>query len=268
MDPNQATQQTETLASQPVNEITEKPTNTVNNKTVLKVVKNVSIISSIYKLLIFVPFALLIIVALIYLISRGVPFYIGGFFIFFLLVMLALQVRNVIANSSINLDKPMPHETSKIGVDVNANEKITGIIAGILKTGFGIRSNFSFFKAQVNINNPENAIILTDKHIHFIWIPIFGTDQNINGVDLGVFDFVAQRKVILGKLNQMIATMTLPQILQSDDRNFSLLLSNIQKVTSSDFQHKITFITNDNQKYSYSIRDSEDYQKLKQTFHA
>lgn len=268
MEPNQLVQQTETLVPQPINEITEKPVNIASNQTVSKVVKNVSLASNIYQLLTFVPFAILIILALVYLISKGVPWYVGGLFIFFIIVMLAVQIKNVIAISSADLNKPRPHEASKIGVEVDEDEKITGLIAGILKTGFGIRSNFSFLRAQVNINDPQNAILITNKHIHLVWVPIFGSDQNITSLDLGIYDFVAQRKNILDKLNQMIATMTLSQILQSDDRNFSLLLSNIQKVTSSDFQHAITFVINDNQKFSYSIRDNEDYQKLKQIFHA
>lgn len=270
MEPNQPIQQTqtETLIKQPVNKVTEEPINIANNQNVSRVIKNVSLASNIYQLLKSIPFAIFIILILVYFISKGLPLYIGGFFIFFILVMLALGARNIIVTSLININKPRLHEASRIGISVDEDEKITGLIAGILKTGFGIRSNASFFRAQVNINNPENAILLTDKHIHFVWVPITGSDQAIGSFDLGIFDFVAQRKNILDKLNQMITTMTLSQILQSDNRNFSLLLSNIQKATSSDFQHKITFVTNDNQKYSYSIRDNDDYQRLKQTFYA
>jgi hypothetical protein len=188
---------------------------------------------------------------------------IGIAIVIFVYVLMVLIDRDIIkANYSKTLAKPAK---SNPYISLDSNEQIKSHISGVNKTGSEIVSPFKRFGVTTT-DNPENAIIITNKRLDFIYVPLAGANQNINGFNINAVDSLLAQPDIEKELTSMLNTMTLLEILNSSPYNFSINFTDIIKVMTSDFEHEITFQTRDKQNYSYRINNKDDFIKLKGMF--
>jgi hypothetical protein len=124
-------------------------------------------------------------------------------------------------------------------ITIDAGEKITISVAGLSivaggilqKVGFGRRlPQQSFSSASGRMLNPwaQNALLVSETRLYFIFVPIGLGDQAPGG--MSVIESLLGGKHIRAKLDEMLRTMTLRQIYESDPINFALNLSDVSRV--------------------------------------
>lgn len=148
---------------------------------------------------------------------------------------------------------------------INQNEKIIDYIAGIMKVGgSGIRG-YEVLGAGKVITS-ENAMIITDKRILFITVPMPGAETIVAGFDIPAWQWLAAKKDIESKTKEMINSKSLEDILRSNSKNFYVGYNEIEKVKFGRFSRVIEIIKIDKKKLKYMIRDKNDFEKLKLIF--
>ncbi len=146
-------------------------------------------------------------------------------------------------------------------------EKIVDYLAGIMEVmgGGSIARGYEFLGAGKIITS-ENAAIITNQRIIFITVPIPGAETMVMGIDIPMWEWIAAKKEIENKLKEMLSSMTIEQILNSNPKNFYVDYSNIERIKFGNFTHSIKIFKRDGKKLKYSIRDVDDFQKAKQLF--
>lgn len=139
-------------------------------------------------------------------------------------------------------------------------EKIIDYIAGIMNAKGA--TSYSFL-GKGKVFHPETAMIITNKRLLLIVIPLPGAGEVIGNTNISLWQLMFAKKDIEAKLKKMISKMTLQQILNSNPKNYSIDISNISKAKISFFTKTLILTTQDNHTYKYSIRDNKDREKIK-----
>lgn len=138
-------------------------------------------------------------------------------------------------------------------------EQITLTISGIIKN---TRSGYEVLGTG-KMKNPENAIILTNKRIIMLTVPMSGSGKSIEGMDITLVQNLFLQKEIKRKLDEIISKKSIEKIL-STTPNFFINLDEIQKIKINTFLGRgIKITTKSGKKYAYSIRSKEDINQLK-----
>jgi hypothetical protein len=143
------------------------------------------------------------------------------------------------------------------------DEKIIGCIAGIMNAG-GF-TEYSFL-GKGKVFHPENAMIITDKRVILVLVPLPGAGEVIEDTNISLWQLLLAKKDIENKLKEMLSSMTLNQIMQSSPKNHFINLEEIKQVKISWLLKNLIITTKAGKKYKYSIRDKEDREKAKKLF--
>lgn len=143
-------------------------------------------------------------------------------------------------------------------------ETIRGSFAGIQRTGFsGAGYSVGGFGRFMN---PQNAIIITDQRILFIVLPGFSAGKIRAGINFDMINYLFREKGLTNKLNELISTTPIDNIVNQDDRNISISFQDLQGVHfgySLLLSHHVIFNTTGN-KLRYNVRDKASIGKLRE----
>src|SRR3989344_7477901 len=128
-------------------------------------------------------------------------------------------------------------------------EKILDYIAGIMKIGFGIRG-FEILGVGKIITS-ENSMIITDKRIIFVTVPLPGAEITISGVDIPMWQWLIAKKDIENKLKEMINSMSVKEIISSNSKNFYIDYGEIEKIKFGKFSRNIEIIKHNRKRLKY-----------------
>ena len=226
-----------------------------------KITKEGATASSQAGLLKTIEMAVIIIVLFIFLIIVGLPWYIGVIFIAIAIGMVGLGFLKVKRVESVKLQNQVKQTQP---IQTYQGEKVINYIAGIMRTGMG--SGSSSVLGVGKVSHPENAIVITNKRIVLVFVPIAGADKIIDGADINVWQWLLAKKDIENKLKNMLSSMSIVDILKSDGRNFAIDYNNIERIKFGNISKSIEIITKDRKKFKYSIRDKKDFEKAKTLF--
>ncbi len=159
-----------------------------------------------------------IILLILYLIN--IPFYIPliftGFF-FILIVSSIIELRRI---KGINLVNPLKENNSKksLPVKINKDEEIILPIFGIMKTSVDLKSALEpfgiSFLGKGKVFSPENSLLITNKRLLFIQVPMTGGDNIVGETNYVMNNFFYNKKELLTNGEELLRTQSLPQILQ------------------------------------------------------
>ena len=204
--------------------------------------------------------SVIFILVFVYLIGRGLPPIIGFGFIAFIVLLNVLGFfytkRVMETNTKVGV-------RTKDKIDLYPNEQINLIIGGIMRTGLGIRG-YEILGRGKNLM-PENAMIITNKRVYFVTVPVAGAETMVSGTDVGMWQWVLSSKDIKNKLNNMIEKGELNNLLNSSDANYFVELDNSEISAGTNLTQKICFKAN-SKKVCYSIRDKSDFIAIKEHF--
>jgi hypothetical protein len=139
--------------------------------------------------------------------------------------------------------------------------KVELAIPGIIKAGVTSYSSFGGAVTTPEVQHPENALLVTDQALCFIYVPMPGADNQL--MNTQYVTSVFNKKGIEEKLNQMLATQPVSQIINLDTRNWIVPYAQISSVGLSGFQKTIKIETIGGDKRSYGIK-REYWDQLKQ----
>lgn len=199
---------------------------------------------------------------LVFFMTRGLPLYMGLPIILFAVALFILELLRLRKAAMVSLE-PLSGLPS-VKIDFSPNEKILTTFSGIMRIGFYLRNSITFIDTP-QIKRPENAMIVTDKRILFLYVPLAGADKMM-GADIGMWDWMLAKKDIKSRLDGMIFNFSLLEIYSSHPKNFALNFEDLTKVSFSNFQRRINFYSSDHKKCSYSFRDKADFERAKQVF--
>jgi hypothetical protein len=176
------------------------------------------------------------------------------------------RYRSTVARSISN-----PIDIAPIAVD--PAEKIELSVAGIMRIGSildkGFNQKFLYWVPTSGRRlNPtaQNALLATDKRLYFIFVPIGLSDQTV--ANTGALEFALGAKYIQAKLQEMLHTMSLDQIYQSNPINFALNFSDVGRVevkkTGFLNRRSVRFYDMSGGKLTITVRNEADLDNLEQ----
>lgn len=223
-------------------------------------VKTIGIAKSAKGLASSIIWAAIITAASIYLMSIGIPKIIGFAIITVfagIILIEALQLKRAYSVDT----RPDGSNDGCAQVGIQPDEVLEDYIAGIQRYGWGAGS-YAVLGTGKN-HTPENALLITNKNIWAVTVPLEGAGKVISGTDISMWQCMTMQKEIEGILKGMLAAMTLEELIMTCGKHVLIPRDDIVQVKKSDISFGITFITRSRKKYSYSIRNKEDYEKAK-----
>ena len=154
---------------------------------------------------------------------------------------------------------------SEGSVVVTEDERLNDKIVGIMRTGLGLRG-FEFLGTG-KVYTPENTILITNKQIIFIVIPVKGAGKLISGTDISMWQWLMSKSKLSETLNSLLKSKSLSEIVKMHQQNFSIPLGHLKVSIGSKYTQKICFsyLT---KKVCYSIRDKQDFNRAKNLFNS
>lgn len=205
--------------------------------------------------------SVIFILVFVYFMSWGLPPVIGISFITFIVLLNVIGLFYTKRVIETNTDVEV---RTKDRIDLYTNEQINLIIGGIMRTGLGIRG-YEILGRGKNLT-PENAMIITNKRVYFVTVPVAGAETMVSGTDIGMWQWVLSSKDIKNKLDDMVEKGELSNLLNSSDANYFVDLDNSEISAGTNLTQKICFKAN-SKKICYSIRDKSDFIAIKEHFH-
>lgn len=142
-------------------------------------------------------------------------------------------------------------------VQLGPGEKLIGYASGIMRSGW--RGGFAILGSG-QIKSTENALIVTDKQIYFITVPMEGAGKIISGTDISTVQWMLSQEKIKTTLENLINSHDLQGVLDSVVVNATLPRQSIESVEPNGTL-TITFKTKNNQKLVYNFLKKEEYNK-------
>jgi len=205
------------------------------------------------------------ILLVLYLIN--IPFYIPliftGFF-FILIVSSIIELRRI---KGINLVNPLKENNSKksLPVKINKDEEIILPIFGIMKTSVDLKSALEpfgiSFLGKGKVFSPENSLLITNKRLLFIQVPMTGGDNIVGETNYVTNNFFYNKKELLTNGEELLRTQSLPQILQLVKKEISY--EEIKTVILK--ENKLIIEKTSGEKFGYFFMEKEYLNIIKET---
>jgi hypothetical protein len=215
-------------------------------------------IFSIVKALVFAAIA--IGMALIFALI-GAPWFIWTTMVLIAAGVIALSVLSFKRNAGVDL--AVPNKPAPENVGLEPEEYLVHTIPAVME--YGKARSTSVLGTGV-IHTPENALIISNKAVWALTVPLQGADKVIAGVDIGMNQWMWAHKDIDAKLKEMIASLPLDEVLKQGRAKRLMGLEEIKAAKTFPFTRNISLKRTDGKKFRYSIRTPEDYVKAKEIF--
>lgn len=204
-----------------------------------------------------------VILAVLALIFRfiGVPWFIWTGMLFIAAAVVALDVMTLKRTARVDLatlNKPVPEN-----VELETEEYLVDTIPAVMQYGKA-RSTSVLGTGQVH--TPENALLVTNRAVFALTVPLLGADKVVSGTDIGMNQWMWAFKDISSKLQEMIEIMPLDEVLKQCRAQRLMGLEDIKEARTYPFTQNISLKRKDGKKFGYSVRVKEDYLKAKEIF--
>lgn len=216
---------------------------------------------SFYSLAKTIGFSVLIILFAVFLLYIGVPVYICAGLIFIAGLLIVLDIIRV--KRILGVDLRSLNEPEEEVVDLEPDEILMNTIPAVMQYG-KVRSYEVLGAGKVI--TPANALIITNKAVWVLTVPLAGVDKIVSGTDIGKWQWTVAYQDIIDILNKMISTLPLDEVFKQCRAKRLLLLKEISSAKTLPFTQAISLKKLDGKKFGYSVRLKEDYLKAKKIF--
>ena len=205
------------------------------------------------------------ILLVLYLIN--IPFYIPLIFTGFLFILIVSSIIELRRIKGINLVNPLKENNSKksLPVKINKDEEIILPIFGIMKTSVDLKSALEpfgiSFLGKGKVLSPENSLLITNKRLLFIQVPMTGGDNIVGETNYVVNNFFYNKKELLTNGEELLRTQSLPQILSLVKKEISY--EEIKTVILK--ENKLIIEKTSGEKFGYFFMEKEYLNVIKET---
>ncbi len=228
---------------------------------IAETVQKLGTAGSFYSLAKTIGFSVFIILFAVFLLYLGVPVYITAGLIFIAGVLIVLDIIRV--KRIMGVDLRSLNEPEEEIIDLEADEVMTDTIPAVMQ--YGKFRSYEVLGAG-KVITPANALLITNKAVWALTVPLAGVDKIVSGTDIGQWQWTVAYQDIINKLNQMISSLPLEEVFKQCRAKRLICLSEIRYAKTLPFTQAISLRRSDGKKFGYSIRLKEDYFKAKKIF--
>jgi hypothetical protein len=197
----------------------------------------------------------------------SVPTMIIGFVALFLILFVGFSVVEIVRINRVDLSTDKIDKTVvKHNISFIPDEKNEAAIFGILTTAVDMKGVFKVFGSSSlgvgKIYNPENTLLITNKRLLFIQVPLTGGNKIVDQTDYVTQNFLYNRGELREKGEQLLKEKTPQQLLEYATSD--VVFSDIKTVTLE--KAKIIIEKNNGEKFAYAYLDKEYLDILKVKF--
>lgn len=192
----------------------------------------------------------------------AIPWVLGAFFILIALFIPFIQIVEVRRIASVNimdLDRAGREELA-----LESDEVLLDSIPGILR--YGAKSGGYEIMGKGKTRSPENALLITNKAIWVLTVPLPGSGQLVAGTDISVWQWQTGYDDIRKGLESLVTSLPLDQVLRQNRGKRLMAWGEIRQAEGQAHRLALILMGADGQKYRYAFRQGEDYEKARQIF--
>ncbi|NLI70287.1 MAG: hypothetical protein GX364_05450 [Firmicutes bacterium] len=191
----------------------------------------------------------------------GIPWYVGAALAVVAAGIIVFDV--IVLRRTAAVDLNAPYEPDDGNVKPEPDEILVDSIPAVMQYG-KTRSVAVLGTGKVLI--PENALLITNKAIWALTVPLPGVDKVVADTDIGKWQWMMAYQDIINKLREMISTLQLQELLKQGRARRLMGWKEIKDVETLPLSQAISLTRTDGKRFGYSIRLKEDYQKAKEIF--
>lgn len=224
-------------------------------------IKKVGVVSGTYRLLKGIGFSAFLIVLAFFFMYVCAPWYVWATMVFItvgIVIMEVISLKKIRAVDLALLMNPVPGN-----IQLEPGEELVDTIPAVMQYG-KIRSAVALGTGKVL--TPENALIITNRAIWALTVPLPGVDTVVSGTDIGKWQWMTSYLDIIDMLQELVATLPLDEVLKQGRANRLMRLEELKNAKTLPFTYAISLTRTDGKKFGYSIRVKEDYQRAREIF--
>ena len=224
-------------------------------------VQRVGVAGGLFRLVKTLGLAVLLLSLAVFLLYIGLPWYVGAALIVIAAGIVAFDV--IVLRRTAAVDLNAPAEPAAGNVELEPDEALVDTIPAVMQYG-KTRSVAVLGTGKVLI--PENALLITNKAIWALTVPLPGVDKIVAGADIGKWHWMSAYQDIINALREMVVTLPLREVLKQGRAKRLLGWNEIKDAKTLPFTQAISLTGTDGKRFGYSIRLKEDYQRAKEIF--
>jgi hypothetical protein len=194
----------------------------------------------------------------------GVPWFICLGVVVIALVFFALGVLRYRRISAAAAKTDASETAAEAGdISLDPGEVLVDTIPAVMRYG---KTRSVEVLGTGKVLTPENALLITNKAVWAINVPMSGQHQAISGADAGKWQWMAAYGEIAGKLKDMVSSIPLQSLMEQCSAKRLMRLTEIKRAHTLPMTYAISLMSFDKRKFGYSIRTKEDFLKAKRIF--
>lgn len=152
-------------------------------------------------------------------------------------------------------------EESAVALD--PDEVLAGTVPAVMR--YGKLRSIEILGAG-KVLTPENALLVTNRAVWALTVPLSGADKVVSGADIGKWQWMYAYQDIVGMLERLTATLPLDAVLVQCRAKRLMELGELQSAKAHPMSRAISFACRGKGKFSYSVRTERDYLTAKELF--
>ena len=224
-------------------------------------VQRVGVAGGLFRLVKTLGIAVLLLGLAVFLLYIGLPWYIGAGLIVIAAGIVAFDVIVLRKTAAVDLNSSV--EPVAGNVEPEPGEVLVDTIPAVMQYG---KTRSVAVLETGKVVTPENALLITNKAIWALTVPLPGVDKVVAGTDIGKWQWMSAYQDIIYALREMIATLPLHEVLKQGRAKQLMGWDEIKDATTLPFTQAISLTRTDGKRFGYSIRLKEDYLKAKEIF--
>lgn len=226
-----------------------------------ELVKQAGTARGLYDIVVTVVIAAVFILIAIFAISLKVPWYIPAGLIFMAVAINVISIITLKKTAGVDLatlNEPVPDS-----VPLAAGETVVETIPAVMRY---LVTRSTSYLGTGQVHYPENALVITNRAIWALTVPLPGADKVVADTDIGRWQWMWQYKDIHDELQEMLQTRPLEEVFKQGRAKRLMGLDELKAAKSRFLSHDIRLIRADGKTFRYSIRLQEDYRRAKTIF--
>jgi hypothetical protein len=224
-------------------------------------VQQVGVASGIYRLVKTLGFSALLIALALFFIYIEIPWYVGAVVIFIAVAIVVVDIISLKRMTRVDLNTP--NEPVSENVELELGEYLVDTIPAVMQYG---KTRSVEILDTGKVLTPENTLIITNRAIWTVTVPLSGGDKVVSGTDIGKWQWMMAYQDIIKILQEMVTTLPLDEVLKQGRAKRLMRMEEIKRAKSLPFTYAISLTRTDGKKFGYSIRTKEDYMRAKEIF--
>lgn len=224
-------------------------------------VKQVQTAKGVHGLLASIVFAAIIVVIALFTIFLGAKWYIPAIMFFVAAAVVLLSVVSLKRTSKVNLDTLNEPEPENVALE--QGEAVAHVIPAVMRY---LVARSTEYMGAGKVHHPENALIVTNKAVWALTVPLAGVDKVVSGQDIGKLQWMLSYKDISDKLQEMLTSLSLEEVFSQGRAKRLMGLEELREAKTRPLSQDIRLVRSDGKTFRYSIRVKEDYLKAKEIF--